>query len=81
MTGPCLPQVAVCIRRGRHWLWVFLKTKMSEQKRAGEMVEVPPIQRYKAHVAPEDGSLTCLEAGVCKSLAFTGVSFLLRAEK
>uniref|UniRef100_G1LLQ0 SEC14 like lipid binding 4 n=1 Tax=Ailuropoda melanoleuca TaxID=9646 RepID=G1LLQ0_AILME len=37
---------------------------MSEQKRAGEMVEVPPIQRYKAHVAPEDGSLTCLEAGV-----------------
>ncbi|XP_027980493.1 SEC14-like protein 4 [Eumetopias jubatus] len=44
---------------------VFLKTtKMSERQRAGEMVEVLPIQRYKAHVVPEDGSLTCLKAGV-----------------
>ncbi|XP_064434748.1 SEC14-like protein 4 isoform X1 [Mirounga angustirostris] len=43
---------------------VFLKTKMSEWQRAGELVEVLPIQRYKAHVVPEDGSLTCLKAGV-----------------
>ncbi|XP_027433442.1 SEC14-like protein 4 [Zalophus californianus] len=44
---------------------VFLKTtKMSERQRAGEMVEVLPIQRYKAHVVPEDRSLTCLKAGV-----------------
>ena len=25
------------------------------------------IRRYKAHLAPEDGSLTCLKPGVCKS--------------
>lgn len=31
------------------------------------MVEVLPIQRYKAHVVPEDGSLTCLNIGVCES--------------
>ncbi|XP_043415105.1 putative SEC14-like protein 6 [Prionailurus bengalensis] len=43
---------------------VFLKTKMCEQKRAGEMVEGLPIRRYKAHLVPEDGSLTCLEAGI-----------------
>lgn len=46
---------------------VFLKTKMSEWKWAGEMVEVLPIQLYEVHVVPEDGSLTCLKAGVCKS--------------
>nr|XP_035954382.1 SEC14-like protein 4 [Halichoerus grypus] len=45
---------------------VFLKTKMSEWKRAGEMVEVLPIQLYEVHVVPEDGSLTCLKAGICK---------------
>ncbi|XP_042818651.1 SEC14-like protein 4 isoform X2 [Panthera tigris] len=46
---------------------VFLKTKTGERKRAGEMVEVLPIRRYKAHLVPEDGSLTCLKPGVCKS--------------
>ncbi|XP_034873262.1 SEC14-like protein 3 isoform X2 [Mirounga angustirostris] len=43
---------------------VFLKTKMGERQRAGEMTEVLPSQRYNAHVVPEDGSLTCSEAGV-----------------
>ena len=33
---------------------------------AGEMVEVLSIQCYKAHMVPEDGSLTCLKAGVWK---------------
>ncbi|GAB5579213.1 SEC14-like protein 4 isoform X4 [Prionailurus iriomotensis] len=45
---------------------VFLKIKMCEQKRAGEMVEGLPIRRYKAHLVPEDRSLTCLEAGICQ---------------
>lgn len=40
---------------------------MGERQRAGEMTEVLPSQRYNAHMVPEDGSLTCLEAGVCKS--------------
>ncbi|XP_073860098.1 SEC14-like protein 3 isoform X9 [Macaca fascicularis] len=44
---------------------VFLKTKMGERQRAGEMTEVLPSQRYNAHMVPEDGSLTCSEAGVC----------------
>ncbi|XP_006869307.1 PREDICTED: SEC14-like protein 4 [Chrysochloris asiatica] len=43
---------------------VFLKTKMRERQRAGEMTEVLPSQRYNAHMVPEDGSLTCLKAGV-----------------
>ncbi|EPY80184.1 hypothetical protein CB1_000760010 [Camelus ferus] len=43
---------------------VFLKTKMGERQRAGEMTEVLPSQRYNAHMVPEDGSLTCPEAGV-----------------
>lgn len=45
---------------------VFLKTKMGERQRAGEMTEVLASQRYNAHLVPEDGSLTCNEAGVCK---------------
>lgn len=47
---------------------VFLKTKMGERQKAGEMTEVLPSQRYNAHMVPEDGSLTCAEAGVCKSI-------------
>ncbi|XP_062037954.1 SEC14-like protein 4 isoform X1 [Lepus europaeus] len=43
---------------------VFLKTKMGERQRAGEMTEVLPSQHYNAHLVPEDGSLTCAEAGV-----------------
>ncbi|XP_070331669.1 putative SEC14-like protein 6 isoform X2 [Odocoileus virginianus] len=43
---------------------VFLKTKMGERQRAGEMMEVLASQRYNAHMVPEDGSLTCTEAGV-----------------
>ncbi|XP_053445254.1 SEC14-like protein 4 isoform X3 [Nycticebus coucang] len=43
---------------------VFLKTKMGKRQRAGEMTEVLPSQRYNAHLVPEDGSLTCLKAGV-----------------
>uniref|UniRef100_A0A4W2EG68 SEC14 like lipid binding 6 n=1 Tax=Bos indicus x Bos taurus TaxID=30522 RepID=A0A4W2EG68_BOBOX len=43
---------------------VFLKTKMGERQRAAEMTEVLASQRYNAHMVPEDGSLTCTEAGV-----------------
>nr|XP_007973598.2 SEC14-like protein 4 isoform X1 [Chlorocebus sabaeus] len=43
---------------------VFLKTKMGERQKAREMMEVLPSQRYNAHLVPEDGSLTCLQAGV-----------------
>ncbi|XP_005341930.2 SEC14-like protein 6 [Ictidomys tridecemlineatus] len=43
---------------------VFLKTKIGERQRAGEMTEVLPSQRYNAHLVPEDGSLTCLKTGV-----------------
>ncbi|ELK31524.1 SEC14-like protein 4 [Myotis davidii] len=43
---------------------VFLKTKKGERQRVGEMTEVLPSQRYNAHLVPEDGSLTCLQAGV-----------------
>lgn len=41
---------------------------MGERQRAGDMTEVLPTQRYNAHMVPEDGSLTCAEAGVCKSV-------------
>ena len=40
---------------------------MGERQRAGDMTEVLPSQRDNAHMVPEDGSLTCSEAGVCKS--------------
>ncbi|MBV96443.1 SEC14-like protein 3, partial [Eschrichtius robustus] len=43
---------------------VFLKTKVGEWQRAGEMTEVQRSQRYNAHLVPEDGSLTCTEARV-----------------
>ncbi|XP_016054140.1 PREDICTED: SEC14-like protein 4 [Miniopterus natalensis] len=43
---------------------VFLKTKKGEHQRVGEMTEVLPSERYNAHLVPEDGSLTCLKAGV-----------------
>ncbi|KAM9621921.1 LOW QUALITY PROTEIN: SEC14-like protein 4 [Trichechus inunguis] len=42
---------------------IFLKTKMGQRQRAGKMAEVPS-QRYNAHMVPEDGSLTCLRAGI-----------------
>ncbi|KAM9329884.1 SEC14-like protein 2 [Gastrophryne carolinensis] len=42
---------------------VFRKTKAGERQKAGEMIEVVPNQRYNAHMVPEDGSLTCPEAG------------------
>lgn len=47
---------------------VYLKTRIGERQRAGEMTEVLPNQRYNAHLVPEDGSLTCSVAGVCKWL-------------
>nr|XP_020450733.1 SEC14-like protein 2 [Monopterus albus] len=43
---------------------VFLKTKKGEWKKAGQMLEVLPSQRYNAHLVPEDGSLTCEHPGV-----------------
>ncbi|KAJ8286747.1 hypothetical protein GJAV_G00042820 [Gymnothorax javanicus] len=43
---------------------VFLKTRISGRQKAGEMLEVVPSQRYNAHMVPEDGSLTCTEAGI-----------------
>lgn len=43
---------------------IFLKTKVGERQRAGEMREVLPSQRYNAHLVPEDGSLTCSDPGI-----------------
>ena len=40
---------------------------MGERQRAVEMTEVLASQRYNSHMVPEDGSLTCTEAGVCES--------------
>ena len=49
---------------------IFLKTKMGERQRAGEMTEVLANQRYNAHLVPEDGTLTCSDPGICKSLSW-----------
>ncbi|XP_077164082.1 SEC14-like protein 2 [Paroedura picta] len=43
---------------------IYLKTKAGSRQHAGEMTEVYTNQRYNAHLVPEDGSLTCSEAGV-----------------
>ncbi|XP_010602085.1 SEC14-like protein 2 [Fukomys damarensis] len=43
---------------------IFLKTKMGERQRAGEMTEVLPSQRYNSHLVPEDGTLTCSDPGI-----------------
>ncbi|XP_006640494.2 SEC14-like lipid binding 8 [Lepisosteus oculatus] len=43
---------------------VFIKTKVGERQKAGDMLEVLPSQRYNAHLVPEDGTLTCLDPGV-----------------
>ncbi|KAJ7309541.1 hypothetical protein JRQ81_007589 [Phrynocephalus forsythii] len=43
---------------------IYLKTKVGERQHASEMTEVIPNQRYNAHMVPEDGSLTCADAGV-----------------
>lgn len=48
---------------------VYLKTKVGERQRAGDMTEVLPNQRYNAHMVPEDGSLTCSTAGICECRA------------
>lgn len=47
---------------------VYLKTKIGERQRAGEMTEVHPNQRYNSHMVPEDGSLTCPTPGICASI-------------
>ncbi|XP_062273451.1 SEC14-like protein 2 [Scomber scombrus] len=43
---------------------VFIKAKMGEWKKAAQMEEVVPNQRYNSHLVPEDGSLTCERPGV-----------------
>lgn len=45
---------------------IYLKTKVGARQHAGEMAEVYPNQRYNAHLVPEDGSLTCPDAGICE---------------
>lgn len=50
---------------------VYLKTKIGERQRAGEMTEVHPNQRYNSHMVPEDGSLTCPTPGICASIPLT----------
>lgn len=45
---------------------VFMKAKKGEWKKAAQMQEVVPSQRYNAHLVPEDGSLTCERPGVCE---------------
>ncbi|ELW66537.1 SEC14-like protein 4 [Tupaia chinensis] len=59
---------------------VFLKTRLGERQRAGEMTEVLPSQRYNAHLVPEDGSLTCLKAGVYV-LRFDNTYSLMHSKK
>ncbi|XP_059531917.1 SEC14-like protein 4 isoform X1 [Myotis daubentonii] len=59
---------------------VFLKSKKGERQRVGEMTEVLPSQRYNAHLVPEDGSLTCLQAGVYV-LRFDNTYSLIHAKK
>ncbi|XP_054450433.1 SEC14-like protein 4 [Pteronotus mesoamericanus] len=59
---------------------VFLKTKKGEKQRVGEMIEVMPSQRYNAHLVPEDGSLTCLKAGVYV-LRFDNTYSLMHSKK
>ncbi|XP_057602440.1 SEC14-like protein 4 [Hippopotamus amphibius kiboko] len=59
---------------------IFLKTKLGERQRAGEMTEVLPSQRYNAHMVPEDGSLTCLQAGVYV-LRFDNTYSLIHAKR
>ncbi|KAG7476888.1 hypothetical protein MATL_G00087560 [Megalops atlanticus] len=43
---------------------VFMKTKVGERQKAGDMLEVVPSQRYNSHLVPEDGSITCADPGV-----------------
>ncbi|EGW10808.1 SEC14-like protein 4 [Cricetulus griseus] len=59
---------------------IFLKTRMGERQKAGEMAEVLPSQRYNAHMVPEDGSLTCSKAGVYV-LRFDNTYSLLHTKK
>ncbi|XP_055480032.1 SEC14-like protein 4 [Psammomys obesus] len=59
---------------------IFLKTRMGERQKAGEMVEVLPSQRFNTHMVPEDGSLTCLKAGVYV-LRFDNTYSLLHTKK
>uniref|UniRef100_A0A8D2J1A6 SEC14-like protein 2 n=1 Tax=Varanus komodoensis TaxID=61221 RepID=A0A8D2J1A6_VARKO len=42
---------------------IYLKTKAGLRQHAGEMTEVCPTRRCNAHLVPEDGSLTCTDAG------------------
>ncbi|XP_053136456.1 SEC14-like protein 2 [Hemicordylus capensis] len=59
---------------------VYLKTRAGERQHAGEMTEVCPNQRYNAHMVPEDGSLTCADAGVYV-LRFDNTYSFLHAKK
>lgn len=57
---------------------VYLKKKIGEWVKAGQMKEIVPSQRYNAHLVPEDGSLTCPEPGVCKCRdCFMKTNFLI----
>ncbi|XP_075289629.1 SEC14-like protein 2 isoform X2 [Opisthocomus hoazin] len=59
---------------------VYLKTKIGERQRAGEMAEVYPTQRYNSHMVPEDGSLTCSAPGIYV-LRFDNTYSYLHAKK
>ncbi|XP_054700267.1 SEC14-like protein 2 isoform X2 [Grus americana] len=59
---------------------VYLKTKIGERQRAGEMTEVYPNQRYNSHLVPEDGSLTCSTPGIYV-LRFDNTYSYLHAKK
>lgn len=43
---------------------VYLKTRIGERQKAGEMAEVVRNQRYNSHLVPEDGTLTCQDPGI-----------------
>uniref|UniRef100_A0A670ZPK9 SEC14 like lipid binding 2 n=1 Tax=Pseudonaja textilis TaxID=8673 RepID=A0A670ZPK9_PSETE len=59
---------------------VYLKTKTGSHQHAGEMTEVLSNQRYNAHLVPEDGTLTCSDAGIYV-LRFDNTYSYLHAKK
>ncbi|XP_030074698.1 SEC14-like protein 2 isoform X2 [Microcaecilia unicolor] len=59
---------------------VFLKTKVGQRQKAGEMTEVITSDRYNAHLVPEDGTVTCSEPGIYV-LRFDNTYSFLKSKK
>ncbi|XP_043921573.1 SEC14-like protein 2 isoform X3 [Protopterus annectens] len=59
---------------------VYLKTKIGERQKAGEMPEVVRSQRYNSHLVPEDGMVTCQDPGIYV-LRFDNTYSILHSKK